>query len=56
MSDVEVIKVIRTYLTVLGRGTTEDPYRRITEYWDMRGNLLWREDPCPPQAPAERTP
>jgi hypothetical protein len=45
MSDVEVLQVIRTTLKLRGNGTTEKPYRRITQYWDMEGNLLVEEDP-----------
>ena len=45
MSDVEVIHVIQTNLLVRGSGTEGEPFRRITQYWDMRGNLLWEIDP-----------
>lgn len=45
MKKVEVMQVIRTMLELRGDGTTEEPYRRITQYWDMTGNLLIEHDP-----------
>lgn len=43
--EVEVIRVIRTNLVHRGKGVEGDPVRRITQYWDMDGNLLWETDP-----------
>lgn len=34
-----VIQVIEVK-TCLGKGTSEHPYRSITEYWSMSGDLL----------------
>ena len=45
MSQVEVLQVIRTTLELRGNGTPEKPYRKITQYWDMDGNLLVEDDP-----------
>lgn len=40
MDTVEVMTVIKTTLLRRGKGTTEDPVRIVTQYWDMDGNLL----------------
>ena len=42
--DVEVIRVIRTYLLLRGEGTEKDPYRRIEQFWSLAGDLLWEND------------
>jgi hypothetical protein len=42
--NVEVIQVIVTRLELRGAGTQNDPCRRITQYWDMEGNLLCEYD------------
>lgn len=39
----EVIKVIRI-LSLVGTGTDEDPFRQITEYFDLKGNRIARTD------------
>lgn len=39
----EVIQVIKT-VSLLGRGTKEDPARYIYQYWDFKGNLLANHD------------
>lgn len=36
---VKVITVIEIK-TIAGEGTSDDPTRNITQYWDMDGNLL----------------
>jgi len=41
----ELIQVIRTDLLLRGKGVEDDPYRRITQYWDLEGNLLVEDDP-----------
>ena len=41
--EVQVISVIRTTLLRIGKGTEDDPTRRITQFWDMDGELLWEE-------------
>ena len=45
MNEVKVMQVIRTTLLVRGKGTEEEPIRRITQYWDMGGILLVEDDP-----------
>lgn len=42
--EVEEIKVIRTTLTKRGTGKTEDPIRRIEQYWSLEGKLLAEVD------------
>lgn len=41
---VKVITVIEIK-TIAGEGTSDDPTRNITQYWDMDGNLLAVADP-----------
>ncbi len=41
----EVVQVIRT-TALVGRGTSNDPPRPVTQYWDFEGNLLATNDPC----------
>jgi hypothetical protein len=43
---VEVIQVIKTELELRGEGTKDSPVRRVTQYWDFEGNLLWEYDLC----------
>lgn len=44
MAEAEVIKVIRTSLTMRGEGkNSADPYRRIIQYWSLEGELLAEE-------------
>ena len=40
-----LIEVIETDLELRGKGTTEDPYRRVTQYWSKEGLLLAEKDP-----------
>lgn len=40
MKDVELIQVIRTRLITRGKGTDDDPYRAVTQYWSTDGQLL----------------
>lgn len=42
--EVEVIRVIRTYLLLRGEGTEKDPYRKIEQFWSLSGELLWEND------------
>lgn len=46
MNGVELIEVIRTELTSRGKGTEDDPCRRVTQYWSKEGELLAEVDPC----------
>jgi len=39
----EVIQVIKT-VSLLGKGTKEDPVRYIYQYWDFKGKLLASHD------------
>ena len=40
MKGAEVIQVIRTTLGRRGRGTDDDPIRRLVQYWSFDGRLL----------------
>ena len=39
----KVMRVIRTE-SIIGRGIPEDPVRLIYQYWDLKGNLLAKND------------
>lgn len=41
----KVIQVIETH-SLCGEGTTKDPCRIVTQYWDFEGNLLAENDSC----------
>ncbi len=41
----EIVQVIKTTLTNHGKGTKADPVRKITQYWDLDGTLLFEIDP-----------
>ena len=40
----EVIQVIYTNLELRGDGTEGNPYRRIEQYWNLDGTLLFEKD------------
>lgn len=40
---VNIIKIIKVSVNE-GKGTPEDPIRRVHCYFDMEGNLLWHDD------------
>lgn len=40
-----LIQVIQTDLLVRGKGTEDDPMRRITQYYSIDGELLAENDP-----------
>ena len=42
----EVIQVIKTTLTLRGKGTDEDPIRQVVQYWSLTGELLAGLDPA----------
>jgi hypothetical protein len=42
---VEVVNLTRTEIEGRGKGTADDPFRRIVQYWDFDGNLVFEEDP-----------
>lgn len=42
---VQVVYLIRTEIEGRGKGTADDPFRRIVQYWDFDGNLVFEEDP-----------
>ncbi len=44
MVKARVIQVIETYLEQRGKGTPEDPTRRIMQYWTLDGELLAEVD------------
>jgi hypothetical protein len=41
----EVIQVIRTTLTLRGKGVEGDVMRIVTQYWTLDGELLAEVDP-----------
>ena len=46
--DVKVLLVVKTELKQRGNGTPENPFRTITQYWSLDGQLLaevdaWKE-------------
>lgn len=43
--EVMVMQIIRTTNLCRGAGTTEDPMRRVTQYWSLDGDLLAERDP-----------
>lgn len=45
MLNAKIIKVIVTDLELRGKGTPEEPYRRVTQYWSLDGKLLCESDP-----------
>jgi hypothetical protein len=51
MTDLRIIQLIETNLTVRGLSRGEQDAgelcRRVTQYWDMQGNLVFEYDPCP---------
>ena len=42
--EARLITVIETK-ALAGAGTTEDPCRKVIQYWDLKGNLLSINDP-----------
>lgn len=38
--DVQIKQVIITQLKSAGDGIPGDPYRIVTQFWDMEGNLI----------------
>ena len=42
--NAQIMEVI-VVSTAVGKGTTDDPIRIITEYWSKRGKLLAVNDP-----------
>lgn len=45
MWNAKVIQVIETTLELRGKGTSDAPYRRVTQYWTLDGKLLAEVDP-----------
>lgn len=43
-SSAEVIQVIQT-MTVVGKGTDENPLRYLKQFWSLDGKLLAVDDP-----------
>ena len=41
-----VTQVIVTELERRGKGTPEDPVRRVRQFWSLEGKLLAEVDPC----------
>ena len=44
MNEVEIIQLIKTTLARTGEGVDGDPIRIITQYWTMKGELLFEFD------------
>lgn len=42
--EVETVTLIRTRLTVRGKGTEDSPLRTIEQYWNMQGELVMEYD------------
>lgn len=42
--EVRVIQVVETRLRRLGKGTAEDPFRELRQYWSLDGELLAEVD------------
>lgn len=40
-----VIRIIETR-SMRGKGIKDDLCRTVTQYWDLKGNLLAENDPC----------
>ncbi|MHA2219493.1 MAG: carboxypeptidase [Candidatus Hodarchaeales archaeon] len=53
MLNAKMIKVIVTDLYLAGKGTPESPYRRLTQYWTLDGELLATVDPIKPKETKE---
>ena len=43
--DVWIQEVIITILTLRGNGTKDNPYRRVTEIWELDGTKIAEIDP-----------
>lgn len=43
--EVMVMQVIRTTNALRGNGTEPNPFRRLTQYWSLDGDLLAEIDP-----------
>lgn len=44
IDEAQIIEVIEVK-SIVGDGTSEDPYRQITEYFSKEGDLLARREP-----------
>lgn len=42
---VRIVELIETTLEKRGKGTGDDPVRRVTQYWTRDGQLLFEIDP-----------
>ena len=45
MADLELIELIHTTLLRYGKGTDDDPIRRIDQLWTKSGTLIAERDP-----------
>lgn len=58
-AEVKVVTLIRTELETRGKGTPEDPVRRIVQLWTLAGELYAELDPhvrpCPLGAACPRS-
>lgn len=43
MRSAKLVELIKT-TSITGNGTKENPVREITQYWDLKGNLLFTCD------------
>ena len=50
--EVMTMQVIRTTNKLAGQGTELSPYRRVTQYWTLDGDLLAEVDPFHPTSGA----
>lgn len=49
-----IIGVIETQLYTRGKGTEDNPFRSITQYWSKDGNLLAEADPYQDESPRKQ--
>jgi len=42
--DLEIIQLIKTNLRTIGEGVEGDPIRRLIQFWDMQGKLVFEYD------------
>lgn len=46
MKDVQCVALIQTELLLAGTGKDGSPFRRVTQWWTMDGDLVVEKDPA----------